>query len=43
MTNPDTVAQLLINAGEPDKDSSTTVIAYNGFNLGAGSEAFKAL
>ena len=43
MTNSDTVAQLLINAGEPDKDSSTTVIAYNGFNLGAGSEAFEAL
>lgn len=37
------IAELLINAGEPDKDSSTRVVVYSGGSLGTGSEMFTAL
>ena len=43
MTNTDAIADLLINAGEPDKDSSTAVMVYKGSSLGTSSDAFLGL
>jgi hypothetical protein len=43
MANKDAIADLLINAGEPDKDSSTALMAYKGSSLGTSSDAFLGL
>lgn len=43
MTNTDAIADLLINAGEPDKDSSTALMVYKGSSLGTSSDAFLEL
>lgn len=43
MTNTDAIADLLINAGEPDKDSSTALMVYKGSSLGTSSDAFQGL
>jgi hypothetical protein len=43
MANKDAIADLLINAGEPDKDSSTALMVYKGSSLGTSSDAFLGL
>ena len=43
MANTDVIADLLINAGEPDKDSSTALMVYKGSSLGTSSDAFLGL
>ena len=43
MTNTDATADLLIDAGEPDKDSSTALMVYKGSSLVASSGAFQGL
>ena len=43
MANTDAIADLLINAGEPDKDSSTALMVYKGSSLGTSSDAFLGL
>ena len=43
MANKDAIADLLINASEPDKDSSTALMAYKGSSLGTSSDAFLGL
>lgn len=43
MTNTDAIADLLINAGAPDKDSSTALMVYKGSSLGTSSDAFLEL
>ena len=43
MANTDVIADLLIKAGEPDKDSSTAVMVYKGSSLGVSSDAFLGL
>ena len=43
MANTDVIADLLIKAGEPDKDSSTAVMVYKGSSLGVSSDAFWGL
>lgn len=40
MTNTDNIANLLIEAGEPDKDNSTAVVIYTGTSLGTSSDTF---
>jgi hypothetical protein len=40
MANTDVIADLLIKAGEPDKDSSTALMVYKGSSLGVSSDAF---
>ena len=36
----DSITNLLIEAGEPDKDTSTTVVIYTGTSLGTSSDTF---
>ena len=43
LANTDAIADLLINAGEPDKDSSTALMVYKGSSLGTSSDAFLGL
>ena len=43
MANKDAIADLLINAGKPDKDSSTALMAYKGSSLGTSSDAYLGL
>ncbi|MCH1454628.1 MAG: hypothetical protein L7T87_00070 [Schleiferiaceae bacterium] len=43
MANTDAIADLLINAGKPDKDSSTALMVYKGSSLGTPSDAFQGL
>ena len=43
MTNTDNIANLLIEAGEPDKDTSTAVVIYTGTSLGTSSDTFTGL
>ena len=43
MANTDAIADLLINAGEPDKDSSTALMVCKGSSLGTSSDAFLGL
>ena len=43
MTNTDNIANLLIEAGEPDKDNSTAVVIYTGTSLGTSSDTFTGL
>ena len=43
MAYKDAIADLLINAGEPDKDSSTALMVYKGSSLGTSSDAFLGL
>jgi len=43
MANTNAIADLLINAGKPDKDSSTALMVYKGSSLGTSSDAFQGL
>ena len=43
IANTDAIADLLINAGKPDKDSSTALMVYKGSSLGTSSDAFQGL
>ena len=43
MAYKDAIADLLIDAGEPDKDSSTALMVYKGSSLGTSSDAFLGL
>ena len=40
MTNTDNIANLLIEAREPDEDSSTSVVNHAGTSLGKSSDTF---